>query len=171
MELTWTRRALLSLAVVAAFGLAGCTESTDSTTTETKTATVTMTVTPDPTTATASDDHTDADADGKDDYAWQGTVSATFAETNGVAVTINSVTVSMQESSGGIALSGGGTAKVKTTLNATTNSIDANGTAVVGIVVHYTLPNAGREALLTVTSSLTDANAHTGTFTDTVTIK
>ncbi len=171
MELTWTRQALLGVAVAAAFGLVSCTEDSSSTTDDTVTADVTMTVAPDPAAALPSTDHTDADADGVEDYAWMGTVTATFTEAKGVGVTINSVTVGLQESSGGIALGGGGTAKVKTTLNATTNYIAGNGTTSVPLTVYYRLPNGGREALLTVTAALTDDNTHTGTFNKTVTIK
>ena len=157
----------LGVALTAALGLASCTESTDTTTddTTTTTASVTMTLTPDPATAATSKNG---------DYAWQGAFTVTFVESGGVGVTISSLSVTVQQSSGGIVLpvsDPDNPVKYDFEADNETNYIAANGTFTMGIKVFYTLPNGKKEALVTVQTSLQDDNAHTGSFSDTATVK
>jgi hypothetical protein len=155
------------VALIAALGLASCTESTDTTTDDTSTtsAFVTMTVTPDPATAVASED---------DEFEWQGAFTVTFVESGGVGVTINTLSVTVQQSSGGIVLpvsDPDNPVKFDYEADNETNYIAANGTFTMGVKVFYTLPNGRKEALVTVQTSLADDNGYTGSFNDAATVK
>jgi hypothetical protein len=153
----------LSLAVATSLGSGACTGTEDSTTdASSTTAIVTMTLSPDPATAIAAENT---------DYKWQGSFNIALQETAGVGVTVTGVNIYVQEASNGIVLSTGASAVFKAELQNTSNRLDAKGTLTVGVKVSYTLPNGGREALVTVQVGLQDDNANTGTFSDTVTVK
>jgi hypothetical protein len=159
MSLKWTTFALVP---TLALGLAACSDdsSTDDTTEPTPTATIEMTVTPDPATAVAAEDQ---------NYTWQVDLEVNFVETGGVGVTISQITFNVQESSGGVVLTSDEEEVVRGELDVASNYIAANGTNTVGLRLSYTLPNGGREAIVTVTATLQDDNENTGTFQDQIT--
>jgi len=166
MRAIFRKAMFLGVALTAALGLASCTESTDTSSSDsTPTATMTMTLTPDPAAAVASENG---------DFVWQGAFTVTFVESGGVGVTINSLSVTVQQSSGGIVLpvsDPDNPVKFEYEADNETNYIAANGTFTMGIKVFYTLPNGKKEALVTVQTSLQDDNAHTGSLGDQATVK
>lgn len=153
------RRTALGLAPVALLALASCGEDsspTDSSSTSTTTATpsVAATVSPSPATAQASSDSS---------YDWSGSFSVTLAESAGVAANIRSLSVDLQQSAGGIVIvpPTGLDESYRFNVVSSGNRLAASGSSTVSFEFFYTLPNGGREALVTITFNLTDDNAAT----------
>ena len=168
------RTAWIAVAIALAMIVAACgdddDEPTDDTTADTvtddttPTAVVEMTLAPDPTAAVASENAT---------YEWQGVLTVRFVESGGVGVTVSSLSVTVQQSSGGIVLPVTDPENPVVwdyQLDNDSNYIAANSTVTMGLTTFYTLPNGLREALITVQASLTDDNGAVGTFGATATV-
>jgi hypothetical protein len=129
---------------------------------------VTLTGVPDPTTAVASQgvtyQVTNADSTVSTyEYAWKTSFTVNMQETGGTALSITAVDLKVQQASGGIVItpSGGDKEYFRFNSAASGNSLAANGTASIGFDAWYSLPNKGREALVTVALSFADANSNT----------
>ena len=139
----------------------GSTATTPTDTTTTATATVTAVPSPDTVTVTAVSGGT---------YAWTGSFSVTITNTNTTPLTIKSITADLQQSSGGIVVTPitGTDEAFRFDVRAPGNRIDTNGSMVIPFVFFYSLPNGGREALVSLSfSAATDAGA-SGSVTATV---
>jgi hypothetical protein len=145
------RLALAAAAVL--LGSGGCSSPTSST----NYFDVSYTVTPDPATAGESSGVqykvTNADSTvSYYDYSYRSHFVVTIREDAGYALDITAINLTIQQATGGIVISpsGGDQVYFKFTSQAVTNHVNARGTADVGFDVWYSLPNGGREALVTV---------------------
>lgn len=139
---------------------ASATEPTDTTTTTPATATVTAVPSPDTVVVTA--------AGGA--YAWTGSFTVTVTNTNASPLTIKSITADLQQSSGGIVVTpiAGTDEAFRFDVRAPGNRVDANASMAIPFTFFYTLPNGGREAVVSLSfSAATDAGA-SGSVTATV---
>jgi hypothetical protein len=135
--------------------MAGCgsTATSPTTTTTTATATVTLTTAPDTVSVAASTDAA---------YAWSGSFVATISNTNASPITIKAITADLQQSSGGIVITPitGTDEAFRFNVRAPGNRVDVNGNMAIPFTFFYTLPNGGREALVSLSFSvITDAGA------------
>ncbi len=148
----------------AACGEDTTTSPTDTTTTTTPTATVTATTSPQTVTATASSEAA---------YTWSGSFVATIANTNTSPLTIRSITADLQQSSAGIVITPltGTDESFRFDVRAPGNRVDVNANMAIPFTFHYTLPNGGREALISLSFSvITDAGS-SGAVTATVNLQ
>jgi hypothetical protein len=157
--------------VVAGLLLGGCDAPTESTSLE-----VELTASPDPTTAEPSSGVTYTVTNADDttstyEYAWKTSFALTIRETGGLAADITAVNVKVQQASGGIVITptGGEVEHYQFNSSASGNRVPANGTATVGFEVWYSLPNGGKEALITVGLSFRDDDGYT--YQDTAEVK
>ncbi len=136
------------------------TTPTDTTTT-TATATVTATTSPDPVTVSASTNAA---------YAWTGSFVATISNTNASPITVKSITADLQQSSGGIVITPitGTDESFRFDVRAPGNRVDVNGNMAVPFTFYYTLPNGGREALVSLSFSVTTDAGASGSVTASV---
>jgi hypothetical protein len=154
--------------------LAGCGSSTASSTTATYTvvpATATAVQDPDGLTYTIVGDSTHADK--IITYPWKTSFTVTIKETAGVGRNITAMALKVQQASGGIVITPTGTdiEHYQYTSHASTNRINANGSASVSFDAWYDLPNKGREALVTVAFSYLDDNSVSFSETTTVNVE
>jgi len=163
-RLLWALPALLFLA-------SGCDqtsptedETTDATTDADGESTVTITITPDPATAVRSPDG---------DFTWSGSFVATVSNTNDNPITINSITTDLQQSSGGIVINPipDTDESFRFEVRAPFNRIDTNATMDIPFTFFYTLPNQGRESLVSLSMGVTTDEGVTGTATASVKIQ
>jgi hypothetical protein len=145
--------------------LPGCgstaTAPTDTTTTTTP-AVSTVTATPEPATVVVSA------AGGA--YAWTGSFTVTIANTNASPITIKAIAADLQQSSGGIVVTPitGTDEAFRFDVRAPGNRVDVNSNMAIPFTFFYTLPNGGREALVSLAFTVaTDAGA-SGSVTATV---
>jgi len=156
--------ALLVLAIFAsACGKDTATSPTDVTPT-TPTATVTVTANPETVIAGASTDPA---------YTWRGSFVATITNTNTSPLTIKSITADLQQSTAGIVITPieGTDESYRFEVRAPGNRIDLNGTLDIPFTFYYTLPNGGREAIITVSFTATTDDGGAGTVTTTVSLQ
>jgi len=153
---TVIERRTLILSALAAFACGddnSSSSTTPSSTTSPSTTTpaATATATPDPSTAVGSSDR---------GYTWQATFTVTLTETAALVTTVKSLSATLQQAAGGIIITPptGITETYRYQVRAGTNQIGANGTLPIEFDFFYTLPNGGRQALVTLTFNLTDSN-------------
>ncbi len=153
---TWPALILLA----GACGKDTTTTPTDTTTT-TATATVTATTSPDPVTVSAPTDAA---------YAWSGSFVATISNTNTSPITIKSITADLQQSSAGIVITPitGTDESFRFDVRAPGNRVDVNGNMAIPFTFYYTLPNGGREALVSLSFSVTTDAGASGSVTASV---
>ena len=160
-RLVWALPALVLLA-------SGCgqtspteTETTDATTDADGEATVTVTIRPDPATAVRSPDG---------DFTWSGSFIATVSNTNTTPITINSIAADLQQSSGGIVITPipDTDEAFRFEVRAPFNRIDINATMDIPFTFFYTLPNLGRESLISIALDVTTDEGVVGTVTASV---
>ena len=165
---------LLSLAAVAWLG--ACSSPTSSS----PDFDVTLTADPDPASATASSGvqykvTNPDDSVSYYDYKWRSHFTVTIQENAGMALDITQLNAAVQQATGGIVIppSGGDQVYYKFTSSAVVNHINAKGAADVGYDVWYSLPNGGREALVTVsfTFKYTDSDDNEYTYSKTLDVK
>ena len=149
------RSSIGTLVTLAAFVSAcgGSSATAPTATTTSATPTVTVTASPNPATAGASANVA---------YAYSVAFVATIANTNASPITIRSITADLQQSSGGIVITpAAGTDEViRYDVRAPGNRIDVNSSMAIPFTFFYTLPNGGREALVSLSFSVvTDAGA------------
>jgi len=109
---------------------------------------------------TASGDTATASPSSDSGYTWSARFTVTLAETAGTAATVRSLAANLQQAAGGIVITPptGQSEKFRFEVNAGTNALGANGSLPLDFQFFYTLPNGGRQALVTVTFNLNDAN-------------
>jgi hypothetical protein len=103
-------------------------------------------------------------------YAWTGSFTVTISNTNTSPITIRSITADLQQSSGGIVVTPitGTDEAFRFDVRAPGNRVDSNASMAIPFTFFYTLPNGGREALVSLAfTAATDAGA-SGTVTATV---
>jgi hypothetical protein len=150
---------------------AGCGESTPTDPTipgeegsTESTSTVTATANPAVVTVAASPDTA---------YRWAGSFVVTIRNTSLTALSVKSIAADLQQSSGGIVITPVvGTDEVfRFDVRAPGSSVAVNGTLEIPFTFHYTLPNGGREALVSLAFNVaTDAGA-SGSVTASVTFQ
>ena len=166
------RRPRAALLLLAAPWLAACDAPTEPTSLE-----VTLTAAPEPAPAAASQgvfytiEATDTRPEEQREYPWKTSFVVTLEETGGLAVSITSVNLRVQQAAGGIVIapSGGAVERYQFNSSASGNSLPARGRASVGFEVWYDLPNKGQEALVTVSFTFRDDDGNN--FQDTVEIR
>jgi hypothetical protein len=171
------RRALkILLPVLASAALGACNSPTESD----PSFDVSFTANPDPATASGPTGVTYKETNSDDtvsyyEYDYRTNFTLTIKEEAGLALTITSINLTLQQATGGIVIppSGGDQVYFKFNSSATTNHINARGSAEVGFDVWYDLPNQGREALVTVsfTFDYEDEDGNTYTYSDTTKVK
>lgn len=125
---------------------------------------MTATANPNPVTVVASPDAA---------YAWSASFVATVATTNPSPITLRAIGADLQQSSGGIVVTPatGTDEAFRFDVRAPGNRIDVNGNMAIPFTFFYTLPNGGREGLITLSFTVaTDAGA-TGTITASVNLQ
>jgi hypothetical protein len=140
------------------------TTSTSATTTTEGTATVTIVITPDPVTANVSPDG---------GYSWSGAFVATVSNTNTTPITIKSISADLQQSSGGIVIVPlpDTDESFRFDVRAPFNRIDLNSSMAIPFTFFYTLPNRGREALVSLSMSVVTDEGAAGTVSGSVKIQ
>jgi hypothetical protein len=170
------RAAWILVPLGAAAWLSGCSSPTSSS----PDFDVTLTANPDPASATASSGvqykvTNPDDSVSYYDYRWRAHFTVTIQENAGMALDITQLNAAVQQATGGIVIppSGGDQVYFKFTSSAAVNHINAKGSADVGYDVWYTLPNGGREALVTVSFnfSYTDSDDNVYTYSKTLDVK
>lgn len=148
----------------AACGEDTATSPTDTSTTTTQTATVTATTNPTTVTAIPSPDAA---------YAWSGSFVATVSNTNTSPITIKSITADLQQASAGIVITPvtGTDESFRFDVRAPGNRVDVNGNMAIPFTFYYTLPNGGREALISLAFSVTTDAGASGSVTATVNLQ
>jgi len=144
--------------------ISGCgTTATEPTDTTTTTATATVTATPSPDTVTVARSPEAA-------YTWTGSFDLTVSNTNASPITIKSITADLQQASGGIVITPiAGTDEVfRFDVRAPFNRVDVNANMVIPFTFHYTLPNGGREALVSLSLTVTTDAGASGSVTASV---
>jgi hypothetical protein len=98
---------------------------------------------------------------------------ATITNTNTSPLTIKSITADLQQSTAGIVITPieGTDESYRFEVRAPGNRIDLNGTLDIPFTFYYTLPNGGREAIITVSFAATTDDGGTGTVTTTVSLQ
>lgn len=129
--------------------------------TATPTATVTVAVSPETVIVTPSPES---------NYTWSGSFVATITNTNTSALTVNSITTDLQQSSAGIVITPatGTDESFRFDVRAPGNRVDVSGSLAIPFTFHYTLPNGGREALVNVAFTVTTDAGGSGSVTATV---
>ena len=146
------RQTTMVAATLAALSLGACGGSNTTTTptaSPSPSTPPTITLTPSAAPVTASADP---------NYQWSSSFTVTMVESAGVAVTIRSVSATLQQAAGGIIVTPPtGLAEVyRYEVKAPTNRLDANGTLTIAFTFLYTLPQPGSEALVTITLNCYD---------------
>ncbi len=168
------RMAVIVSALLAAAWLSACGSDSTGPTSEA----ATFTFSPDPAGAVQSpDDRTytvrgdDTHPDQTIKYPWKTTFTVTMEETAGVGRSIDSMSIKVQQASGGIVVAptGSDIEHFDFLPHAGSNRLDAKGKTSVTFDVWYDLPNKGHEALVTVTFSFTDDNK--SSFTEAPSVK
>ncbi len=163
-----SRIAILWAVTVVALFTSACGNPSPSSPTDTTptppAATVTVTANPDTVTASASADPA---------YTWSGSFVATISNTNTSPLTIRSIAADLQQSTGGIVIVPieGTDELYRFDVRAPGNRIDLSGTLDIPFTFYYTLPNGGREAIITVAFAVTTDAGGTGTVTTTVNLQ
>ena len=158
-RLIWALPALLLFG--SACGKDSPTAATDTVAAAVATATVTATAEPNPVTVRASTNPA---------YAWSASFAATVVNTNATPLTVRSIAADVQQASGGIVIvpTVGTDESFRFDVRAPGNRIDVNGSLAIPFTFFYTLPNGGREAIITLTFTVTTDAGASGTVTTTV---
>jgi hypothetical protein len=109
---------------------------------------------------TASGDTATATPSSDSRYTWSARFTVTLTETAGVAATVRSLAANLQQAAGGIVITPptGQSESFRFEVNAGTNALAASSNLPLEFQFFYTLPNGGRQALVTVTFNLVDTN-------------
>jgi hypothetical protein len=94
------------------------------------------------------------------EYQWMASFAVTLSETAGIGGDIESLSTALYESAGGIILNAVESEEHRFSTNAETSRVEGNGSGSVDFDAFYTLPGAGREALVTVTLTFVDDNGY-----------
>jgi hypothetical protein len=142
-------------------GLPGCGKDspTSSSSSGSSTSTVNQTVAPDPATSQAYDQR---------GYVWTTSFNVTLSQSGGSgAVTIRSISADLQQAAGGIVVEPPANTDeaFRFQVKATGNTLPADGSVAIDFDFAYTLPNGGREALVTINFILVDAAGASSTKT------
>jgi hypothetical protein len=157
------RRKVLSLAVAVSF-LSACKTPTE---VENETLVVTADPSPAPAASLRGVTYTvkgdDSHPDEIREYDWKTTFNVTVHDMKGLdGLKISGIVVTVQPASGGIVFNPrSDTVYFDYNVVASTNQVPKKGNASVAVEAWYDLPNAGREALVTVAVSLVDEDRFT----------
>jgi hypothetical protein len=140
------------------------TTTTSATTSATGATTVTLTIAPNPALGAVSPDG---------NYSWSGGFVATINNTNTTPITIKSIAADLQQASGGIVITPipGTDESFRFDVRAPFNRVDVNASMAIPFTFFYTLPNRGREVLITLTFSVVTDEGNAGTVTATESIQ
>jgi hypothetical protein len=135
-----------------------------------------LTFTPSPATADASSgkSYTIKNASKPDEtyaYSWVTTFTVTLKNSGTTGATISGLTIGVQQASGGIIMTSttGDSEHYDYSSSPDSNRVEANGgTTNTTLTVWYTLPNGGKEAIITVNCSFKDDDDVTYSASDTV---
>ncbi len=164
-------KAYCVLAPIAALSMTACGESsptapTTTTTTATTGATVTLLAAPDPAIAEPSAGVTYIENDQVLEFQWKTTFAIIVRLNEGqVATNVNSLSLVLQQASGGILIAPvtGETVRFRFDTRVPGNRLEPAGEVVVEFDLFYTLPNQGKEALITVILALVNDSSVTTT--------
>ena len=94
----------------------------------------------------------------------------TVANTNSSPITIKSISADLQQSSAGIVITPitGTDESFRFDVRAPHNRVDTNANMAIPFTFYYTLPNGGREALVTLTFAVATDDGASGNVTTTV---
>jgi hypothetical protein len=111
---------------------------------------------------TASEDTAEAVRSSDSAYTWMATFTVTLTENTGVAATVRSLAANLQQSAGGIVITppAGLAEQFRFNVRAGSNQLTPAGTLPIDFDFFYTLPNGGRQALITIAFNLVDANGN-----------
>jgi hypothetical protein len=171
-EKPMTRCARIALLLLAMFSAPACQSPTEPDEID-----VTLTASPNPTTASGNTGRTykvegdDNEPDEIREYDWHSAFSVSLHNNDDVGMDITSVSVRVQQASGGIVIapSGSETEKYEYNSQASGNRLEGKGSASMNFDVWYDLPNKGKEALVTI--SVTFVNDDDLSFSDTVQVR
>lgn len=98
---------------------------------------------------------------------------ATISNTNTSPITIRSITADLQQSSGGIVITPitGTDESFRYSVRAPGNRVDVNSTMAIPFTFFYSLPNGGREALVSLAFTVTTDTGASGSVTATVSLQ
>lgn len=159
-RLIWALPALLLVG-------SGCGKDSPTTPTDTPvTDTATVTAIPDPNPVTVTESTNTA-------YAWSASFVVNVTNTNAAALTVRSISADVQQSSGGIVITPvtGTDESFRFDVRAPGNRVDVNGTLAIPFTFFYTLPNGGREAIISLTFTVGTDTGATGAVTATVNLQ
>jgi hypothetical protein len=106
-------------------------------------------------------------------YRYTGSFAVTITNTSATAVTLKSITADLQQASAGVVITPivGTDEAFRFNVQAPGSAVPVSGTLVIPFTFFYTLPNGGREALVSMSFNVaTDAGA-TGAVSTTVTFQ
>ena len=106
-------------------------------------------------------------------FRWSGSFVVTITNTNATAINVKSITADLQQSSAGIVITPvvGTDEAFRFDVRAPGSAVAVNGTLDIPFTFYYTLPNGGREALVSLAFNVaTDAGA-SGSVTSSVTLQ
>ena len=170
--MTLSRKLSLWALPALALWMSGCGTTATSPSDATGSASPTPTPTPAVSTVNVTVAPTTVVATGSSDagYAWSGSFVATISNTNTSPITILSATTDLQQSSAGIVITPitGTDESFRFSMRAPGNRVDVNSTMAIPFTFFYTLPNAGREAVVSLAFTVTTDAGASGTVTATV---
>ncbi|MCM2255418.1 MAG: hypothetical protein NDJ94_07070 [Vicinamibacteria bacterium] len=135
------------------------TDTSTSASSTTVTPTVTAAADPQPAAAVASTDSA---------FAWQASFRVTLAESAGASATVRTLTADLEQAAGGIVITPptGLDESFRFVVRADAgNRVAASGSLPIEFDFFYSLPNLGREALVTIVLTLVDDESSTSTVT------
>lgn len=161
----------MSLAVLLIVTLAGC-GGDDTTTIETASPTPSTPVTATVGSVSADGVTVNATPSPDSNYSWAATFTVTLTESAGVATTVRSLSANLQQAAGGIIITppSGLSESYRFNVRSGTNQLGANSTLPIEFDFFYTLPNGGRQALVTISFTMVDSNGSQSSVVATVNV-
>lgn len=154
-----SRQVAVTLGILILSGIGGCRDDSPTTSSSTSdpAAVVSQTVTPDPATARPDDSG----------YQWAAQFHMTLSQSGADAITIRSLSVDLQQAAAGVVVAPPANTDeaFRYEMKAGGNTLAASGTVAIDFDFAYTLPNGGREALVTINLVLVDAQGSSATKT------
>lgn len=110
--------------------------------------------------ASVSPDVAVAGAATTDGFEWSTTFTLTLTETTGTGATVTNLSADLRQAAGGIVIAPPGDLdeSFRFDVRAATNRLEGMGTLSVELEFEYSLPNGGREALVSLIVDLVDDN-------------
>ena len=99
------------------------------------------------------------------EYQFKAAFDVVARDEEGHAVDITAVSATVQQASGGIVVTTSKTIYSDYAFTASNNHISSNGSVTTHVLVYYSLPSKGKEALVTVSMSFKDDDGYTASST------